>query len=346
MKKAINYQYGLALTLNLVISQLSFSQVYTFSKDAATYHDLISPVNLNGTTYWDDENWVIPIGFKFLGHDTLTISSNGLVSLANYNKLVDQQITYTISAFADASIGADLIDRDINNPQISPINYQLSGTSPDKILKIEWRNAGFIYDNNNVDHISFQLWLYEDSNKIEMRYGQHYFLNTQIFSLNNSTGAVIGIGSYKYGLNPPGAHNNQYVNSAPSIYLIGSAKSPGTSISFSSLTATDTSDCAPANGTRFTFKTDYSVTGIYKAQELAVKLFPNPVSSVLHIEFENKSAAEIFLFDTMGQLVFNEIVSQAGQFSTTLNIERFSRGLYMLKIESENFASCKLLSVQ
>jgi hypothetical protein len=345
MKKTTSYQNGLALVLGLFISQAVFSQVYTFTKDTATYNDLVSPVNLNGTTYWDEEYWVIPIGFNFLGHDTLTVSSNGLVSLVNYNELVDQQVTYTISAYSDASIGADLIDRDINNPQNSPINHQLSGTPPNQILKIEWKNAG-IYPNNDPDFISFQLWLYEDSNKIEMHYGPHYFSDAQIFSLNNSTGAVIGIGSYKYGLNPPGPHSNQYVNSAPSIYLTGNVNSPGTSNSFSSLTATDTSSCAPSDGTRFIFKTAVTTTGIYKSHEPEVKLYPNPASSILNVEFENKSVAEISIFDRTGKLVFKDIASQTGQFSTNLNIEDFSKGLYILRIESENFSESKLLSIQ
>jgi hypothetical protein len=345
MKNILIYQYGLAISLVLFISRVSFSQVYSFKQDIAAYSDLVGPINLTGTTYWDDEYWVVPIGFNFLGHDTLTVSSNGLVSLANYNKLVDQQVTYTISAFADASVGADLIDRDINNPQNSPINYQLSGTLPHQILKIEWRNAG-LYPGSNPDFISFQLWLYEDSNKIEMRYGPHYFFDTQVFSLNNSVGAVIGIGSYKYSFNPPGSHNNQYVNSAPSIYLTGNVKIPVTSATFSTLTASDTSNCAPSPGTILTFKTTTSVAGIRKPDELVVKLYPNPVSSILHIEFDNKSVAEIFLFDATGKLVFKEITSAIGQFSTTLNMENFSKGVYILKIESENMPVFKLLSIQ
>jgi hypothetical protein len=344
MKRILSYQYALALILSLLISKESFSQVYTFSKSTAPYNDLVSPINLNGTTFWDEENWVIPIGFKFLGHDTLTVSSNGLVSLANYDKLVDQQVTYTISAFADASIGADLIDRDINNPQTSPINYQLSGASPSQILKIEWKNVGF-YNSDAADFISFQLWLYEDST-IEMRYGPHYFSDTQIFSINSSSGAVIGIGSYKYDLNPPGAKNNQYVNLAPSIYLTGNVKSPGTSAGFNSLAASDTSSCAPANETRFTFKTNYSIaSGITNGQELPVRLYPNPASSIVHLEFENKASAEICLLDATGKALKKTTLS-AGQSSTSLDIEGLSKGLYIMKIESGNAAVFKLLSIQ
>jgi hypothetical protein len=213
-------------------------------------------------------------------------------------------------------------------------------------LKIEWKNAGFSLDNNNVDFISFQLWLYEDSNKIEMRYGPHYFLNTSIFSLNSSPGPVIGIGSYKYGLNPPGAQSNQYVNSAPSIYLTGNIKSPVTSINFSTLTASDTSNCAPLPGSLFTFKTTTSVAGIHKPNDLVVDLYPNPASSILHLEFENKSVTEISLFDATGKLLLRKIATEAGQISMAFNTENFSKGLYILKMESGNVISSKLLSIQ
>jgi hypothetical protein len=173
---------------------------------------------------------------------------------------VDQQVTFSISAFADASIGADLIARELANPLNSPINYELSGSSSNHVLKIEWRNAGFYHDNssNKIDFISFQLWLYEDANNIEMRYGPHYFASLAPFIGNNSLGAVIGIGSYKYDISF-GGNLNEYVNSAQSIYLTGNVNSPGTSSSFSQLTASDTASCAPVQNTRFKFTPNFSV---------------------------------------------------------------------------------------
>jgi hypothetical protein len=349
MKNIIRCQFTLALILGLFICGTGRAQVYTFSKDITPYNDLVAPTNLSGGSYWDDDYWVIPIGFDFLGHDTLTVSSNGLVSLANYNNLVDEEVTFSISAFADASIGADLVDRDVNlilSPVISPIGYQLSGTGSNQILKIEWKNAGFYYDNstNKKDSISFQLWLYEDSNNIEMRYGAHYFYSLIQYSGNNSFGPVIGIGSYQYDLTP-GTHLNQYVNSAPSIYLSGNVKTPGTSSSFGTLIATDTSSCAPLRNTRFKFTHDLSVTGIRKNQGLEAKIYPNPVSGPLRIELENKTDAIISLYDTRGVMVYQESITSSG-YSGFIHTEDFPKGLYLLKIESGDNSMSKLISVE
>jgi hypothetical protein len=348
MIKMLNHQYILALILGLIISLNGFSQAYTFSKGSETYSHLTAPTTLSGSTYWDEEYWVIPIGFNFLGHDTLTVSSNGLVSLADYNKLVDQEVTFSISAFADASIGADLIARDLASPTNSPINYQLSGSFPNQILKIEWRNAGFYHDNssNKIDFISFQLWLYEDSNNIEMRYGPHYFASLAPFTGNNSFGAVIGIGSYKYDF-LFGGSLNEYVNSAPSIYLTGNVNTPGTSSTFGTLTANDTASCAPARNTRFKFTPDFSVTGVRKSSGLATNIYPNPVNGMLHVEFENKSGAGIFLYDISGKLVHQEYTApSSGLFSGLIQTEEFPKGLYFLKIESEGSVCSRIISIQ
>jgi hypothetical protein len=353
MKNIISCQSALALMLGLFIYGTGNAQVYTFSKDITPYNDLIdsTTTNLNGGSYWDDDYWVIPIGFDFLGHDTLTVSSNGLVSLANYNNLADEEVTFTISAFADASIGADLIDRDTNtilSPLFSPIGYELSGTTPNQILKIEWRNAGFYWDNpgnvHKTDSISFQLWLYEDSNNIEMRYGAHYFHNLNQYSGNNSFGPVIGIGSYQYDLTPA-TNLNQYVNSAPSIYLTGNVKTPGTSASFSTLTSTDTSTCAPVRNARFKFTRDLTVAGIRQNQGLEAKIYPNPVSGPLYLELENKADATISLYDTRGVLIYEESVTKSG-YAGLIHTEDFPKGLYFLKIESGDSYLCKLISVQ
>lgn len=353
MRNIIIRQFAFVLILCFVISHSGFSQVYTFKKDTIRYHDLVSPVYLsqsnNIPSFWDDAYWVIPIGFDFLGHDTLTVSSNGLVSLVNYDNLTDQQVAYTISAFADISIGADLINRDIANPQNSPVNYLLDISSSKKILKIEWKNAGFVYDNSATkqDFISFQLWLYEDSNNIEMRYGQHHFNSTMPYVGNNSFGPVIGIGSYKYDLSTASSHYNEYVNSAPSIYLTGNAIAPGTSASFSTLTAGDTGTCAPVRNARFKFTRDLSVTGIRKGRKLDADVFPNPVSGPLHIEFENKAGAVISLYDVCGKLVYQETdpISN-GLFSGILETDKFPKGLYLLRIESGTAAYSELLNIQ
>ena len=75
--------------------------------------------------------------------------------------------------------GVNLVDRasdtvkwDGMTDSLSPVSYQLGGVPGSRILKVEWKNAGFhmdiAADNKSVDFVNLQIWLYEESNDIEL----------------------------------------------------------------------------------------------------------------------------------------------------------------------------------
>lgn len=51
------------------------------------------------------------------------------------------------------------------------ILYEVTGNSPGRILKIEYRNIGLFDDTLDVDTLNYQIWLYEGSHAIEYRAG-------------------------------------------------------------------------------------------------------------------------------------------------------------------------------
>jgi hypothetical protein len=80
---------------------------------------------------------------------------------------------------------ADLIDRgELTGISQSPISYKMEGNAGSRILKIEWKNAGFVGEIGELgtlnDYVNFQVWLFEGSNDVEMHYGPNMVLNPAI----------------------------------------------------------------------------------------------------------------------------------------------------------------------
>jgi hypothetical protein len=59
---------------------------------------------------------------------------------------------------------------------LSPIDYEISGEAEQRVLKIQWRNAGFAQwytSSDTSDFIDFQVWLFESDDHIEIHFGHH-----------------------------------------------------------------------------------------------------------------------------------------------------------------------------
>lgn len=149
---------------------------YSFSKTTGTYQNLVGSTNLTAGFVWDDTTFTIPLGFTFkwaLDNRNLTsiiVDAGGMV----YAPVdVNSQFGFPVPTKMMMAYQCDLVDRGTNTSQMpmSPISYLTTGTAPNRICKIEYRNAGFFTDLAGLDSTNFQIWLYEGSNIIEYRYG-------------------------------------------------------------------------------------------------------------------------------------------------------------------------------
>ncbi|MBN4062208.1 PKD domain-containing protein [Bacteroidales bacterium AH-315-I05] len=148
-------------------------QPYRFERTTGTYTDLSGAVLLNNNQPWDDQQYYIPIGFTFdffdLNYDSVYVSD--YVSFDVFS-------TYVVDV-----LYADFVDRDDVN-SVSPISYLLIGSAGNRILKIEWKNAGFYCENNGSppmnDFVNVQLWLYEKDGDIEIHAGPTSVADPQI----------------------------------------------------------------------------------------------------------------------------------------------------------------------
>jgi hypothetical protein len=133
---------------------------YNINVSAGTYQDLGGATILcNGSADWSSNVHKIPVGFSFqfdtLSFDSLYIEPNGFVKFDNNRAVVIFQ-------------GAGC-KRDSSN-NYSTLSYTTSGTTGSKILKIQFNNCG--YDKADPSELmDYQLWLYEQNNKIEIHTG-------------------------------------------------------------------------------------------------------------------------------------------------------------------------------
>ena len=185
----------LALTPFVGIAQYKY---YTDSSYNQTFSFLTSSTSVNNNQFWDDPEFAIPLGFSF--HlfndttDTIHISSE-----LGYGAFIttDSFTSSSNSATGIIAHGSDLQDFDTSeNSSFSPISYSLSGVSPSRIFKLEWKNAGFynaIDDSTYTDTLNLQLWLYEGSDIIEMRFGNGNYTSNNVLLYDGGPGPWVGL---------------------------------------------------------------------------------------------------------------------------------------------------------
>jgi len=151
-------------------------------------------IQLQNDTVLSDTNWIgkiIPLKIPF----NVRISS---LSLNRIYIHVDGQIlrkstvggfvSYSnlISAFGNCAL------RQMKG-EISKISYVTEGVSPNRTVKIQFKNAGFVGDEKHEDKINFQVWLYESGKQYEIRFGPKSLQPMR--ALNGAYGPLLGIGS-------------------------------------------------------------------------------------------------------------------------------------------------------
>jgi hypothetical protein len=166
-----------------LISFSGFGQVssYIFSETTTT------PVVINGTdaiaSGWDDESTPnnIPIGFTFnfngANYTTCSINSNGYITFGAITSTTNGYYPISSSRNYNGAISGyslDLIDD--NN---RAIEYLTSGTMPNRVFTIQWRQARRF---GSAEQLSFQIKLFETTNIIQIIYAN--------FSLDNTNRSV------------------------------------------------------------------------------------------------------------------------------------------------------------
>ena len=218
------------------MSMVSYAQVssYTFSQSTATYTEVGSGATALPLVKAD--TYISPaqtIGFTFVydgvSYTGFTMSSNGFIS---FNTTGTSSLT--TNNFSDANAASRPIiaplwdDLDGATPTTAYAGYEVTGTAPNRVLTVEWRNWEWNW-NSAAAVISFQVKLHETSNVID-------FIYRQEAGTINAGSASIGIGS------ATGSGAGSYLN-------LTSVTTPAVS----SATSVTTIATKPATGTVYTF---------------------------------------------------------------------------------------------
>ncbi len=157
-------------------SPKSWNINYNFAQNAGTYNEISGGTMLiNGTSVMDDVIFQnTPIGFPFyfngIRYTQLDISTNGFITFGNTHPINTN--VYPISNSGAYSGAVSLFGVDLNkkySDASSEIRYEISGTSPNQIFTLQWKNVKRYH--GTTDNLNFQIKLYERTNNISFVYG-------------------------------------------------------------------------------------------------------------------------------------------------------------------------------
>jgi hypothetical protein len=160
---------------------------YSLSSDSVAWSELTSQTLCNTiNTVWQNQ-YRIPIGFSFpfagRTFDSLNIETNGYLQF-------DADNYYAFTAFHSF---CDKID---SNGFHSVLSYQLAGASPNRILKIQYKNAGQV--DEPLATLSYQIWLHENGS-IEVRVGPNSYTDVAL----SDTTQLVRLGLLNKNMNTP-----------------------------------------------------------------------------------------------------------------------------------------------
>jgi hypothetical protein len=223
-----------------------------------------------------------------------------------------------------APVSQDIIDRGFNTgTSLSPLSFKLEGEVGSQILKIEWNNVGFFEESTFQDFMNFQLWLYEEENVIEYRYG-----SSEINDPTNSFEDLDGVQVVLFPLLPAGGggalEEDAYILSGDPInpeFITISTEEDFDDAESTSLTGT------PPDGTVYRFSSEaLSVDDTTIA--LDVSVYPNPANDIFKIESKEVDYT-LEVYNTSGQQIMN-----FNSPKDSYNISNLSKGIYFVKIQS------------
>jgi hypothetical protein len=314
MKKILLASF-LVLLSNSSIKSQSLSS-YNFSIDSGTFTPLTGATVAWSTGSGDNVTLsILPIGFNFTfglptsaTYSQFCLNSNGWIGLTS--QTVPNLVSYATPNMQSTNfpIIAPLWG-DLNIGNGGKISYQTSGIVGNRILTIEWLKMKWYWAASSPS-ISLQAKLYEATGTIEFIYNQETGNPT-----NNS--ASIGIGN---------ASTTDFwcLNSSLSNAIYGT--------NFNTITT------RPATGTIYRWATTNLNVNESDLLENNIKVFPNPFSNEININFSNiaNEINSVKIYNSVGKLV-NQKNNSEEAFSENYIIDTpFQKGIYFIKITTKN----------
>ena len=291
---------------------------YSFSQDTQTYADL-SGATVISYQNWDDfDVFTVQLPFSFKYFDQ---SYSVIYAMGGFDGFVYDGAgtfgTYEIYTY----------DNDMKDLSgTATISTLVTGTSPNRIMKIQTKDANFNDDDTEADYANVQLWLYETSNIIEIHYGPSSILNTNTFP-SSCAGPSVGL----------------LKDQTDFFALSGDAANPSASYTVPSICVTG---APPANKV---YRFAPFVSGIRELNNaIPVTIYPNPNNGEFTIATESvayaNSKTSVSVKNALGQEVYRSTIS-LGRSGQTLHTN-LEAGMYFVQIENENGYTVKKIVIE
>lgn len=311
----------LVLASFMILSGTSvFSQEfpYAFSTYNESYTPLGESTDLLGDELWDDPEVFIPIGFDFtlFGNttDELLLLPPGAQVVTDIIKgsVTDLMMPY----FADV-MNADTLE------VVSPILYSLEGEPGDLIFKLQWTNVGFFGEFSESETFfnttNFQIWLYENGNVVEYRYGDNTIKSPDVVHFFGTPACLIGNGVSLDGNSWAGLWAVAGDPANPNLVAVPSG--------FQDFTEEHLLNAEPPSGTVYRF--GELPTGITEEKKEDIVLWPNPATDAIRILANSNQ--QFWVFDQLGKEVLNgKLMNQ----NSTIDLSNLNAGTYIVRTES------------
>lgn len=213
---------------------------------------------------------------------------------------------------------------------MSPIRYTVSGSAGSRIFKMEIANAGFwdewdIYSTNN-DSVNFQIWYYETSNIVELRFGPSHISHvTDYFMLGS--GPVIGF--MKNIDASTGSIDNLY-------YLDGSAAAPVLDSTSSLFSISGGLSSYPANGTVYRFTPPSTGVGAIAKELEGVKVLNTVCTD--YVKVANKNANNTSYTVTAMNGTNTNLNGTLQHGTNNIDLSALPAGVYILQCKNSDGA--------
>lgn len=299
---------------------LNAQNIYNFSATNEPYNDLVGSTSLNNGQVWDDPSYAIPLGFDFQ-ISTHVFNTIYIVGWSSGGILSSTPSPAGIIPIM-MPIGQDILDKGYTTGvSQSNISYKIDGSIGNEILKIEWNNVGFWDDTTENDFMNFQLWLYNETNIIEYRYGSSS-INNPNESFEGETGPIVALFSKIDVYADKLYDDNGYILTGnpvnPTVIIVEPDNEPqGTLPSLQGKIP---------DGTVYRFTPSSLSTENFKNIDFAI--YPNPATDYFHVK-TTADDYQINLYNTIGQKVKHNVHSEG-----TIDVQDLPRGIYLVEIET------------
>lgn len=294
---------------------------YTYTYGTAAYSNLDENASLIlGNTGWDDTTVVftLPADFNFKYQGTAVTTWR----MDTYGGVYPNDLDVSLELPAIIGVQSDFVDN--GNSKIS---YNLTGAIGSRIAKVEFRNMGF-FDGDAADSASFQVWLYEGTNKIEYHVGSSNITAGLLDPVNGggnfiSTGLMYAVA----GGNDLLMHTIRYAGGTNTDTTFTIDASNGSTLE-QALAALYSTTAYPVNGSVFTF-VPKAATSVKNITARIGSVSPNPATDKITLQLKNAPAADalVAVYTITGQQVIRQKVTAT---NTDIALNGLTKGVYLL----------------